>query len=271
MKRLSFLALALAPLALLTACGASGPDLTAPPPGAGRHLDNGDWSEVTAGPDAFRGATVTLTGRVFSIVNSSDKRYRAIHIWADPRTGGQETTVIAQRGVPILVDDYIRAQGTLAGTLKKGNTFGVPVKGPVVVASRVGRVTAVAAASPTRERLHGSPYTVFNVTMTPYRVDLAEDEVRVFLRINNRTGYTIHYNPFQSYLLSDGVKSKPKANLGYPQVPPDIGPESTATGITTFAPVSPSINFKFVTKFSSDDTSVGTLGVTTPIIWTWKF
>ena len=245
--------------------------MAGPPPGAGRHLSNGDWSEVAASPDAFRGATVTLTGRVFSIQNSGDKRYRAIKIWADPRTGGQETTIIAQRGLPILIDDYLRAQGVLAGTLKKGNTFGVPVTGPVVVASRLARVTAIAAASPTRERLRGKPYTVFRVTLTPYRIDLAEDEVRVFLRIHNATGFTIHYAPFQSYVLSDGVRSNPKANFGYPQVPPDIGPESTATGITTYAPVSPSSSFKFVTKFSSDDTAVGTLGVTTPITWSWNF
>jgi hypothetical protein len=269
MKRLVLLAFA--PLALLTACGSSGPDVAAPPPGAGRSLDNGDWSEVVAGPDAFRGANVTLTGRVFAIQNSANNKYRAIRIWADPRTGGEETTIVATQGLPILVDDYIRVKGVLAGTLKKGNTFGVKVKGPVVVSSRLARVTAVAAASPTRKRLRGKSYTVFNVTLTPYRVDLAEDEVRVFLRIQNRTGSTLHYAPFQSYILSDGVKSTTKPNLGYPQMPPDIGPESTATGVTTFAPVNPSLNFKFVTKFSSDDTSVGNLGNTTPIIWTWKF
>jgi hypothetical protein len=29
--------------------------------------------------------------------------------------------------------------------------------------------------------------------------------------------------------------------------------------------------FKFVTRFSSDDTKIGVLGVTTPIVWTWTF
>jgi hypothetical protein len=272
MTRFAFLPLAV--IVLCTACGSSGTassDTTGPPPGAGRQVSNAAWAEVASNPDAFRGATANLVGRVFSVQNSADGRYRAIHIWADPRKSRLETTIVAVRGLPILTDDYVRVRGILAGTLRQGNTFGVGVRGPVVVASRLARVTAIAAASPTRQRLHGSPYSVFNVTLTPYRVDLAADETRVFLRIENRTGFTLHYVAEDSYVLSDGVRGKPKPNLGYPRLPPDIGPETTVEGVTTFQPLSPSRVFKFVTRFSSDDSKVGTLGITTPIIWTWNY
>ncbi|MDQ2968229.1 MAG: hypothetical protein M3R37_07915, partial [Actinomycetota bacterium] len=188
MTRLAFLAIV--PIVLCTACGSSGtasPKKAAPPPGAGREVTNSDWPEVVSNPDAFRGANAILVGRVFSVQNSADGRYRAIHVWADTRKSRQETTIIATRGFPLLTDDYVRVQGILAGTLRQGNTFGVGVRGPVVVAARLVRVTAIAAASPTRQRLHAKPYTVFNVTLTPYRVDLAADETRVFLRIHNAT------------------------------------------------------------------------------------
>jgi hypothetical protein len=109
------------------------------------------------------------------------------------------------------------------------------------------------------------------VTLTPYRIDLAADETRVFLRIQNRTGFTLHYVAQDSYVLSDKVRGNPKSNLDYPQLPPDIGPETTVEGVTTFQAVSPSSSFKFVTRFSSDDTNIGTLGITTPITWTWGF
>jgi hypothetical protein len=234
-------------------------------------VTNSDWASVVANPDAFRGAIATLVGRVFSVQNSDDGRYRAIHVWADVRKSREETTVIASRGIPILTDDYVRVRGILAGSLHKGNTFGVGVRGPVVVASRLARVNAIAAASPTRTRVHGKAYTVFAVTLTPYRVDLAGDETRVFLRIRNATGFTIHYNADDSYLLSDGVRVDPRPNLGYPQIPADIFPETTVAGVTTFLPASPATVFKFVTKFSSEDVDVGSLGVTTPIIWSWTF
>jgi hypothetical protein len=268
-----FLYLAIASTVLCTACGsgAKSPHATAPPPGAGRQVTNSEWAAVVANPDAFRGATATLVGRVFSIQNSADGRYRAIHVWADARRSREETTVIASRGIPILTDDYVRVRGVLAGSLRKGNTFGVGVVGPVVVAARLARVTAIAAASPTRLRLHGKAYTVFAVTLTPYRVDLAEDETRVFLRIHNTTGYTLHYRAQDSYLLSDNLRVNPRPNLGYLQIPADIPPETTVEGVTTFVPVGPATSFKFVTKFSTDDTRVGALGVTTPIIWTWTF
>ena len=268
-----FLYLAIASTVLCTACGsgAKSPHATAPPPGAGRQVTNSEWAAVVANPDAFRGATATLVGRVFSIQNSADGRYRAIHVWADARRSREETTVIASRGIPILTDDYVRVRGVLAGSLRKGNTFGVGVVGPVVVAARLARVTAIAAASPTRLRLHGKAYTVFAVTLTPYRVDLAEDETRIFLRIHNATGYTLHYTAQDSYLLSDNLRVNPRPNLGYLQIPADIPPETTVEGVTTFVPVGPATSFKFVTKFSTDDTRVGALGVTTPIIWTWTF
>jgi hypothetical protein len=272
MTRLAFLPIA--SIVLCSACGGSGTassKTTGPPPGAGRQVSNSGWAEVVSNPDAFRGATATLVGRVFSVQNSADGRYRAIHVWADARKSREETTIIATRGFPILSDDYVRVRGVLAGTLRLGNTFGVGVRGPVVVASRLVRVTAVAAASPTRQRLHGKPYTVFDVTLTPYRVDLADDETRVFLRIQNPTGFTLHYVAEDSYVLSDGVRGNPKSNLGYPRLPADIGPETTVEGVTTFQPVSPTTTFKFVTRFSSDDSKVGTLGITTPIIWTWNY
>jgi hypothetical protein len=272
MTRFVYLAVALT--ILCTACGSSSagsPDATAPAPGAGRHVTNSDWPAVVSNPDAFRGATATLVGRVFSVSNSADGRYRAIHVWANSRKSREETTIIATRGFPLLADDYVRVRGVLAGTLRQGNTFGVGVRGPVVVASRLARVTAIAAASPTRQRLHGKPYTVFAVTLTPYRVDLAADETRVFLRIHNSTGFTLHYVAQDSYVLSDGVRGNPKSNLGYPQLPPDIAPETTVDGVTTFQAVSPATIFKFVTRFSSDDSRVGTLGITTPIVWTWNY
>jgi hypothetical protein len=272
MMRLRYLAIGLT--LVCTACGSSGAGSgkpTGPPPGAGRQIANSDWAAVVANPDAFRGATATLVGRVFGVQNSSDGRYRAIHVWADARKGREATTIIASRGIPILTDDYVRAHGILAGSLRSGNTFGVEVAGPVVVAARLARVTALAAASPTRVRLHAKPYTVFGVTLTPYRVDFAEDETRVFLRIDNPTGYTLHYTVQDSYLLSDRLRVNPRSNLGYPQIPGDIFPETTVEGVTTFVRVAPTSLFKFVTRFSSDDTKIGVLGVTTPIVWTWTF
>jgi hypothetical protein len=271
MPRLTYLVIPVT--VLCTACGSSGatPKVTGPPPGAGRQVTNSDWAAVVANPDAFRGATATLVGRVFSVQNSTDGRYRAIHVWANARKSREETTIIASRGIPILTDDYVSVRGILAGTLGQGNTFGVRVRGPVVVASRLARVTAVAAASPTRVRLHGAPYTVFAVTLTPYRVDFAQDETRVFLRIHNPTGFTLHYTVQDSYLLSDKLRVNPTPNLGYPQIPADIFPETTVEGVTTFVRVAPTTTFKFVTRFSSDNTKVGVLGVTTPITWTWTF
>ena len=125
--------------------------------------------------------------------------------------------------------------------------------------------------SPARQRLRAKPYTVYNVTLTPYRIDFAANETRVFLRIKNATDYTIHYNVAQSYLLNDGIRIRPHPHRSYPQMPADLFPGSAATGVTTFRATTPGTVFKFVTRFSSDDIKVGNVGVTTPIIWTWTF
>ena len=117
-----------------------------------------------------------------------------------------------------------------------------------------------------RQAVHGLRRDVDAVPRRP-----GPDETRVFLRIQNPTGFTLHYVAQDSYVLSDGLRGKPTSNLGYPQMPADIGPETTVSGVTTFQPTSPKTSFKFVTRFSSDDSRVGSLGITTPIIWTWTF
>jgi hypothetical protein len=272
-KRLALVATAFVLTALPTGCGNSGgtlPEAEPPPPGAGEQLTNADWARVVANPAQYKGAAANLVGRVFSVDNSDDGSYRALHVWADVRHSSQETTVIARRGIPILTGDYLSVRGLVQGKVDD-ETFGVDVRGPVVIASRVVRVTAIAAASPARQRLRAKPYTVFAVTLTPYRIDFAQDEARVFLRIKNATDYTIHYDAADSYLLSDGVRFKARPPGSYPRIPSDIFPGATVTGVTTFAPVSPGTSFKFVTKFSSDDDSLGLSGVTTPILWTWSF
>ena len=261
-------------LALLpTACGGSGKASapSGPPPGAGKQLSNADWPQVVDNPDAYRGATVDLVGRVSTVQKSRDGQFRGIHVYADATNSQLETTIITRASLPLLPDDYVRARGVLEGTLQSGSTAGIELRGPVVIASLLRPATFVDAASPARQRLRAKPYTVYNVTLTPYRIDFAADETRVFLRIKNATDYTIHYNATQSYLLNDGIRIRPHPHRSYPQMPADLFPGSTATGVTTFRATTPGTVFKFVTRFSSDDIKVGNVGVTTPIIWTWTF
>lgn len=272
-NRLAFAATGVALTALLTACGGGSgslPTAAPPPPGAGEQLTNSDWARVVASPEKYKGATADLVGRVFSVDSSDDGTYRGIHMWADVRHSKEETTVIARRGIPILTGDYLRIRGIVQGSVED-DIFGVEIRGPAVIASRVARVTAIAAASPARQRLRGQPYTIFSVTLTPYRVDLADDEARVFLRITNTTDYTINYNAGASYLLSDNVRFNARPQQSYPKIPSVIFPGATVTGVTTFPPASPGNSFKFVTKFTSDDDRLGISGTTTPIIWTWTF
>jgi hypothetical protein len=92
-----------------------------------------------------------------------------------------------------------------------------------------------------------------------------------FIDTPDATDYTIHYNVAQSYLLNDGIRIRPHPHRSYPQMPADLFPGSTATGVTTLRATTPGTVFKFVTRFSSDDIKVGNVGVTTPIIWTWTF
>jgi hypothetical protein len=271
--RLPLLAAAVALAVLPTACGDSGEASApaGPPPGAGKQLSNADWPQVVDNPDAYRGATVDLVGRVSTVQKSRDGQFRGIHVYADATNGQQETTIITRASLPLLPDDYVRARGILEGTLQSGSTAGIDLRGPVVIASQLRPATFVDAASPARQRLRAKPYTVYNVTLTPYRIDFAADETRVFLRIKNATDYTIHYNASQSYLLNDGIRIKPHPHPSYPQMPADLFPGSTGTGVTTFRATTPGTVFKFVTRFSSDDIKVGNVGVTTPIIWTWTF
>jgi hypothetical protein len=271
--RLPLLAGALALALLPTACGGSGKASApaGPPPGAGKQLSNTDWPQVVDNPDAYRGATVDLVGRVSSVQKSRDGQFRGIHVYADATKAVNETTIITRANLPLLPDDYVRAHGIVEGSLQTGSTAGIDLRGPVVIASRLQHATFVDAASPARLRLRGKTYTVYKVTITPYRIDFADDETRVFLRIKNASDFTVHYNSAQSFFLNDGVRARPHPHLSYPQMPADLFPGTTGTGVTTFRAMRPSNTLKFITRFSSDDTKVGNVGVTTPIIWTWTF
>ena len=188
--RLPLLAAAVALALLPTACGGSGNTSApvGPPPGAGRQLSNADWPQVVDNPDAYRGATVDLVGRVVTVQKSRDGQFRGIHVYANATNGQREQRRSSRvASLPLLPDDYVRARGILEGTLQSGSTAGIDVRDRSSwrIASQLRAATFVDAASPARQRLRAKPYTVYNVTLTPYRIDFAADETRVFLRIKN--------------------------------------------------------------------------------------
>ncbi len=129
------------PSAAQSAAAAGAPVRPAAP-----RFTNDNWSAVLAAPSANRGASVSISGRVFNL--EQDAARDAVQIWTDPaHQSGNTVVVFARASAPaVKLNDVVQAEGTLDGELVAKDAAGQTVHLPRVQASRVSLVQAGASA-----------------------------------------------------------------------------------------------------------------------------
>jgi hypothetical protein len=243
--------------------------VTSPRPSS-ESFSNDDWATVEAHPDSYKGATVNLVGKVFQI-RTADDGTPAIQIWADPKNNAQNTVVYVPSTSGINDQDFVRVRGTVYGTFEGENAFGAKLRLPVVDAESVAKVSGLELASPAVATVRGKPSRIAGLTIHPWKVEWAQDETRVFLKVENRSGYDFSVYGHSARLVIDGEQFNATfTSADYPEISSDLLDGARTSGVIVFPPTDPeATSTKLTIEGYSDNSDLGRYGsISTSWGWT---
>src|SRR5215210_4452487 len=98
-------------LIIASGCDASSSGSSDSKPGKGQQLDQQDVDRLMSDPDSFKGATITVTGRAFSI--ERDQGQTAVQL--DPGGDGNVIAYLPGENAGVAEDDYVTVTGEVTG------------------------------------------------------------------------------------------------------------------------------------------------------------
>ena len=252
----SRVAVALSALAL-AACG-GGEDN----PGEGESFTAENWANLVADPEAHKGASAEIVGRVFT-EPERDQEATYWQMWAKPKTSDWNTVVgIKNPNFKISNNDYVRVKGTVAGELEAENAFGGKVSGVTIAANTSEVLTALEAATPATKTLPSKQENVGkDILVTVEKVEIAPDETRVFITVKNDSNSPFSLYQHTAKLVVGGQQHEAKFNPeGYPALPSETVGGATSNGVIVFDSFDANQDTQLHIDGYSNDLNIGKYG-----------
>lgn len=236
---------------LLTGCGESG--------GAPKEkvfLEKDQISDLYTSPKDFKGKYVELTGRVFTTPETQDDMV-FLQMWQDSKNADHNTIVVASKEIAgdIESEDYIKLTGYVQDEFKGENMMGGEIIAPQIMAEKIEKSSYKDVISPTNKTIDVNKTIEKNgVKVTLSKVELADNETRVYLSIDNQSGYTYSFYSFNSTIIQNKKQFKEESNFeaGYDEIESDISSGVKEEGIICFKAIENS-NFKFICEGQSEN------------------
>jgi len=157
-----------------------------------------NYSQLSNTPNAYKGAHVDISGKVFATPSTGSKNLSAVQMWMDPQND-QNNTLVIYRTTKLKpqVGDYLHIVGTAAGVYKYKNAFGASDSAVEIGASSVTE-TNEAATEP--------PISSTGVTLSSCAIDqYSSTDVNVAGSITNPSNVTYNYD-ITIAVMSGGVR-----------------------------------------------------------------
>lgn len=197
-----------------------------------------DIDKMYSNPKQFKDYEVELTGIVFN-EPEADEDGVYFQMFADPINSEKNTLVgLVDTDLKVKTDDYVKLTGIVKDEFEGENAFGGVVKAPVIEATKfevVDYVTAVAPANRTieiKEEINQHGYH-----MELQKVELADEETRVYLKISNQSDATIDFYSFNAKLIAGNKQLEedmPYLETGLPEIQSEILPGVETEGVIIF-------------------------------------
>lgn len=245
-----FLLAAMLVFLLLSGCG-SGADTTTGGENQGvtetqqeeDYLNENEFIQMYTDPDAFKGRKVDFNAVIFMPVEKdADGTY--IQAFTDP-INSERNTIIASDDPNLDVEegDIIHVVGTVEGTFTGQNLFGAEITAPIIVADTIEKTDWITAFAPAIETITvGETIDQHGYQITLDKIELAENETRVYLTIANNTKNNISFLSYNSKLILGnkqyGLSNDFNLYADYKEPDSDLLPGIVTDGILTFPAIS---------------------------------
>ena len=188
-------------------------------------------------PEKFKNHYVEIIGQVFA-APEFDEDGVYLQMWADIENSENNTIVyIGDKDFDVKQDDYIRIVGIVGDVFEGENAFGGTVSAPIITAREYEVLSYQDALSPTLKNIEvNQTQTQYGYSVTLQKVEFAEKETRVYLKIDNQGSDTFYVYSFNAKITQAGKQFGEQDNWDaeYPEIQSDLLVGNSTEGIISF-------------------------------------
>ncbi len=244
------LALFAAMILFLAGCGGS------TEPAEKVYVEESEIEAALSNGDAYKGKYIALAGKVFNVDMDGDSV--VLQVWHDVENADQQFVVYADKETAgsVKADDFVKADGKIAGTFKYENLFGGEMAAPLIEADTVetgGYDEIYAPAESTKEI--GQTEDQHGLSITLDRAEYAKGEARVYLTVKNDSGDTASVYTFNAKAVQEGKQFDHESNYqaGSDDDIGEVLDGASKEGILRFKGLDPEKGFELTLEAYSDN------------------
>lgn len=207
-----------------------------------KQLEKEDYEKMYSDPDKYKDYKVDFYCQIFNDVERDDKG-TYLQAWVDPDNNAKNTLIkISDSKLDVKKDDIIHVVGIVEKSFKGKNAFGGEITAPVINASTIEKADYAEAFSPAIKTVDINKEIDQNgYVIRVSKVELAEQETRVYMKITNNSQDKINFYTFNSK-ATQGTKQfdeKDNYKANYAKLQSDILPGVSTEGILVLQPMDP--------------------------------
>lgn len=219
-------------------------------------IDDSDIKEMYSNPKKYDGKYVTLTGKIFSGPDTGEGAI-AFQMWGDPKNNDLNTMIYSDKEIAkdVGADDYVKVTGYIDGEFEGENRFGGTITAPQIVAEKIEVSSYQEVMSPTLKTIGINSVKASNgVTVTLQKIEFAKNEARLYVSIDNQSGYKYNFYSFNTKIVQNGKQFEEENNYDadYPEISNEILTGVKTEGIISYKAIEQS-NFQWVCEGNSDN------------------
>ena len=164
--------------------------------------------------------TARISGKVFN--TDRDGETLGLQCWHDVKNSDESFIVTKDTDEKYSEDDYIIADGKIQGEFKGENAFGAEITALQISADTIEKSTYQDVVAPTKEEKKvNKKATQYDVTMEVSKVEYADEETRIYVKVKNDSKYDVSiYLDSSSKVIQEGKQFEPETNYeaDYPSI-----------------------------------------------------
>ena len=206
-------------------------------------------------PENFKDHCVEVIGKVFAAPEYVDDGV-AIQMWTDFENAENNVIVyVMDKDFKVEEEDYVKVVGLVGEPFTGENAFGGEITAPTVYAREYEVISYADAAMPTLKEVNvEQTQEQFGYAVTVQKVEFAEKETRVYIKVVNNGSDKFNLYSFNTKLSQDGKQFEEQDNWDaeYPEIQTELLVGNTTEGIIAFPAIEQKA-FSIIIDASSDN------------------
>ncbi|PJZ01382.1 DUF4352 domain-containing protein [Bacillus vallismortis] len=198
-------------------------------------VQKADIEKLYTNADQFKNYKVDLYVKVFDVEQDDDGTY--LQGYNNPEKLSKNTLIMSDDSdLDIKDDDIIHVVGTVKDKYDGENALGGSVSAPRIIADSIEKSDYATAFAPAQKTINvDKTQNQHGFALTLQKVELAEKETRLYVKIENKSQDEINFYDFNAKIIADNKQLERKDDLSsYPKIQSEILPGVNTEGVIVF-------------------------------------